>query len=139
MAAPPCPSLPSLKSHPLHRISQASHKCTGHQSWMESEDPVGPPPHFIDGKTGPERRKDLPRVTQIIGGKAEAGPLNEKMSQSPPHFSGLCLAASPPRPHLLFKKYLLSTCYLPDNVLGPEGTAVDKRDKTPTPMVLTVC
>ena len=54
-----------------------------------------------------------------------------------PHFSGLCLAAFSPWPRLSFNKYLLNTCYLPDNVLGPEDTAVCKTDKTPTPVELT--
>lgn len=51
---------------------------------MEPGDPLGQSPHFIDGKTGPERRRDLPRVTQKVGGRAEAGPLSETMSQPLP-------------------------------------------------------
>lgn len=54
-----------------------------------------------------------------------------------PHFSGSCLAAPSPWPHLSLNKYLLNTYYLPDNVRDPEETAVDKTNQTPTQVELT--
>lgn len=109
----------------------ASHPRTGDQSWIEPGDSLGKFPHVIAGKTGPERR-DLPKVIQKVGGRAKTEPLSEKMSQSfPLHFSGyVWLLFS--MAHLLFSKYLLNSCYVPDNVLGPKNAAANKTDKTAT-------
>lgn len=144
MAAPPCPlkfSYPALfpPSNPNMEAGRgrdhASPQCTGCQNWIEPGDSLEQSPHFIDGKTGPERRRDMTTVVQKVGGRAEPGPLRENVTAPP--YSFLHMVCCPSRwLHLLFNKYLLSTCYVPGSVLLPEITAVNKTHKTPTLMEL---
>lgn len=78
-------------------------------------DSLGQFPPFIDGKTGPGRRWDLPKVIQKVGGRAETGLLSENVTA--PSYAFLDMLGCPfPWLHLLLSKYLLSTCYVPDSV-----------------------
>lgn len=122
--------LPSRHSRlcflPMHRASEPG------GAWR----PPGPSPSFYREENGSIEEKGFAQGHPESGGRAEPGPLSEKMLHTASPHTFLDHAPSP-WPHLSVNKYLLNTCYLPDNIRDLEETAVDKTNQTPTQVELT--